>query len=133
MESVILLAGLFFIGGPILLFFLVIGARSRVRVLEEQVQELQWKVRHLSAQPADSLGTEQKPVAQDADEGLRGQADWQQPADIEPRAIPLKDLPRGVTLTVSRDPAPETVTSTAAAHQEIAQTLEKTADAEEDR
>ena len=75
MESVILLAGLFFIGGPILLFFLVIGARSRVRVLEEQVQELQWKVRHLSAQPADSLGTEQKPVAQDADEGLRGQAD----------------------------------------------------------
>jgi hypothetical protein len=57
MESVILLAGLFFIGGPILLFFLVIGARSRVRVLEEQVQELQWKVRHLSAQPADSLGT----------------------------------------------------------------------------
>lgn len=39
-ESLLVLAALFFVGGPIVLFFLVIGARSRVTVLEKKVKEL---------------------------------------------------------------------------------------------
>ncbi len=129
----ILLAGLFFIGGPILLFFLVIGARSRVRILEEQVQELQWKVRHLSAQPANSPEAEQKPIAENADEVPRDDIAWQPTTEIEPHAIPLKDLPRGVTLTVNREPAPVTSTPTEATHQEMEPALEKSAVTSEGR
>ena len=137
MESMILLAGLFFIGGPILLFFLVIGARSRVRVLEEQVRELQWKVRNLSAQPAESPRAEEAPVAESRAENRRDQPDQvveaHDVAQVEPRAIPLKDLPRGVTLTVSREPAPEKSTPTEADYSENVLPHETTAAAPEDR
>ena len=133
----ILLAGLFFIGGPILLFFLVIGARSRVRVLEEQVRELQWKVRNLSAQPAESPRAEEAPVAESRAENRRDQPDQvveaHDVAQVEPRVIPLKDLPRGVTLTVSREPAPEKSTPTEADYSENVLPHETTAAAPEDR
>lgn len=118
MESLIVLAGLFFIGGPILLFFLVIGARSRVRVLEDQVRELQWEVQQLSAQPASNPAEQQAPIAENIDSSMStaraddAQAprvfDWQNTAETPPRSIPLKDLPRGTVLTVDSPPIPET-------------------------
>ncbi|MFT3850093.1 MAG: DUF2339 domain-containing protein [Propionivibrio sp.] len=115
MESLILLAGLFFIGGPILLFFLVIGARSRVRTLEDQVRELQWEVQQLSERPgagpvawkasvAATAGPETNDVTAREDDALQA-LDRQESAAPPPRAIPLKDLPRGTTLTVAPPPA----------------------------
>lgn len=116
MESLIILAGLFFIGGPILLFVLVLGARGRVRVLEDQVKALQWEVHQLSASPATATGEFETPGVASADAPLPGTKpdpevdsgiDGQNTANIPPRAIPLKDLPRGTTLTVDQAPPPE--------------------------
>lgn len=44
MEFMFVLAGLFFIVGPIVLFFLVIGARRRIEFLERDVRELRTRM-----------------------------------------------------------------------------------------
>lgn len=65
MESMLVLAALLLIGGPILLFFLVVGARSRLSDLEAQVQELQAEVRGLRRQgvvAGDTSGVVEKPA-----------------------------------------------------------------------
>ncbi len=108
MESLIVLAALFFIGGPILLLFLVIGARSRVRILEDQVKELQWEVQQLAAQPSAQTTATPAPVAESVGSAATRQPettdfnvfDWQETRQAPAPAIPLKDLPRGTTLTV---------------------------------
>lgn len=109
MESLIVLAGLFFIGGPILLLFLVMGARSRVRTLEDQVKELQWEVQRLSAQTAPEEKATPASVADVASPATSQAAktdfnvfEWQEKREAAAPAIPLKDLPRGMTLTVDR-------------------------------
>lgn len=50
MESLIVLAALFFIGGPILLFCLVLGARSRVTALETEIVSLRNSLNRLRTQ-----------------------------------------------------------------------------------
>ena len=102
MESLIVLAGLFFIGGPILLLFLVMGARSRVRTLEDQVKELQWEMLQLAARPAPAPNAESAAPATSPTENADFNVfEWQQKREAPAPAIPLKDLPRGTTLTVA--------------------------------
>ena len=102
MESLIVLAGLFFIGGPILLLFLVMGARSRVRTLEDQVKELQWEIQQLAARPAPAPNAESAaPATSPAENADFNVFEWQEKREAPAPAIPLKDLPRGTTLTVA--------------------------------
>ena len=115
MQSLIVLAGIFFIGGPILLFFLVIGARSRVSELERQVAALERDVQRLStpsgvnpsAYARQATSDEVRDTAEQ-DEATEPVFDWRTEADAPPRAVPLKDLPRGTTLTYSPANLPPT-------------------------
>ena len=94
MESLIVLAGLFFIGGPILLLFLVMGARSRVRTLEDQVKELQWEIQQLAARPAPAPNAESAaPATSPAENADFNVFEWQEKREAPAPAIPLKDLP----------------------------------------
>ncbi|WP_287639437.1 DUF2339 domain-containing protein [Accumulibacter sp.] len=53
MESLLVMAALFFVVGPIVMLFLLLGMRSRLATLERQVKELQaqlqWLYRHAEA------------------------------------------------------------------------------------
>lgn len=69
MESLIALIAIVLIGGPILLLFLVIGARRRIAVLEQQVGDLKQNVNRLVTQLASrpsSSETALEPKAQPA-------------------------------------------------------------------
>ena len=50
MEALLFLAVLFFVVGPIVLFFLVIGARTRVETLENSVRQMGEELRRLRTQ-----------------------------------------------------------------------------------
>ncbi|MFZ4535422.1 DUF2339 domain-containing protein [Propionivibrio sp.] len=65
MESLFVLAALVFIVGPIVLFFLVIGARVRVGVLERSVEKLQEEVRQLRMRAATAPVAESVELAAD--------------------------------------------------------------------
>lgn len=71
MESLIVLAGLVFIGGPIVLFFLVIGARSRVGELERRVAELELDLRQLSKGAVSATSRSVAATAFDTDDQRR--------------------------------------------------------------
>ena len=75
MESLIVLAGLVFIGGPIVLFFLVVGARSRVGALERKVEQLQLDLRQLRAGGATAAA--QAEVDAEVDASTWDERGWQ--------------------------------------------------------
>ncbi|MEO8409335.1 MAG: hypothetical protein ABI478_02100 [Propionivibrio sp.] len=56
MESLLILAGLVFIGAPVVLLLLVVGARSRVTALERRVERLQNELQALRGQPERASG-----------------------------------------------------------------------------
>ncbi|HET6718449.1 MAG TPA: DUF2339 domain-containing protein, partial [Rhodocyclaceae bacterium] len=73
MEFMLVLAGLFFIVGPFVLFFLVIGARRRIELLERDVRELRTRMSarekdgaagRVAAQAADTAA-EEAPAAEE--------------------------------------------------------------------
>lgn len=57
MESLLVLAGLVVFGVPVVLFFLVIGARRRVAALERSVEQLQHELSILHEQVSTTPGT----------------------------------------------------------------------------
>lgn len=109
MESLLVLAALFFIGGPILLLCLVLGARSRVSALEEEIVVLRNSLSRLRVQLDQLLAKAPDTPAARAPEKAADKAPVSAPARIEPRPaatsielMPAPDIP----LKPAPQPAP---------------------------
>ena len=108
MESLIVLAGIIFIGGPLVLLFLVIGARSRVSALERDVrlmqEQLQWLYQHSSL--SESAEPSVSPVAaQSIDDDLG----MDYGPVVVPEAVPIHKEPSPAKIAEPYDNGPATI------------------------
>ena len=113
MESLIVLAGLVFIGGPIVLFFLVIGARSRVLALERRVAQMQEQIDwlHQHSSPLESAAPPPVPaMAKKADEVKEvGDVGIDYGRAFVPEAKPDRNVSPLPETPVEYDPGPATI------------------------
>lgn len=87
MEALLVLAGLFFIGGPILVFLLLIGARSRISLLERKVEYLYHELQALSPQGETRVAAAPAPVAAEPAMSVTATAAPTMPPAAEPPEV----------------------------------------------